>query len=297
MNLVSRTRTHQLVYIAIMSGITIVLSFLTNFIPFMSIFLIVFLPFVAALVAITCDLKLFPIYIVASILLSVVIDASNFLSVIFYLLPALISGFVIGLTYRLKLNGLYMLIGVTFINLLANYAIIPVLDNLYQINFIEYSLGLIGLGNHINKSALFLLFLFILGLIQASFTYMIVSGEIYIIKGNISEGYDRTSLLVLVLTCVVSIALTFFHLGLALVFFAASIVLMIYQFVFLYSKSVHFFWLTLSLLVFMMPISFILAELNNLNYLSLYLIIPLLLVVIMMFLWEYIFSHRDKING
>jgi len=297
MHLVSKTRTHQLVYIAIMSGITIILSVLTNFIPFMSIFIIIGLPFVAALVAITCDLKMFPIYFVASLLLSIVVDAANFLNIVFYLLPSLVSGLVIGVTYRLKLNGVYMLLAVAFINFLANFAIIPILDRLYEIDFINYALSLIGLANHPLKTAIFLLLLFVIGLIQASFTYMIVSEEIHIVKGKIEEKYDRTSLIVLTLSSIVSAVLTFFHLGLALVFFASSLVLLVYQLIYLFAKSKRRFYITIALITFMLPISFILAEHYGTTYLSFYLILIVLMVVIIMVLWEYIFSNKEQING
>lgn len=297
MNLVSRTRTHQLVYVAIMTGLTIVLSILTNFIPFMSLFLIVFLPFVAALVAIVTDLKFFPIYALSSILLSVVVDAQNFLNIIFYLLPALVSGLVIGVTYRLKLNGIYILLAITLINLLANYAIIPVLDHLYQINFIQYALGLIGLGSHPLANAIFMMFLFILGIIQASLTYMVIRDELHLIKGEIFENYDKISLIVLALISLVSVIFSFFHLGLSLVFFSSATLLATYQLVYLFKKNLILFYITLSVVIASLPISFVLSELNHAYPLNLYLILGVLIVVILMFLWEYIFSKKDKING
>ncbi|HKL84628.1 MAG TPA: hypothetical protein VJZ48_04085 [Bacilli bacterium] len=297
MNLISRTRTHQLVYVAIMTGLTIVLSILTNFIPFMSLFLIVFLPFVAALVAIVTDLKFFPIYALSSILLSVVVDAQNFLNIIFYLLPALVSGLVIGVTYRLKLNGIYILLAITLINLLANYAIIPVLDHLYQINFIQYALGLIGLGSHPLANAVFMMFLFILGIIQASLTYMVIRDELHLIKGEIFENYDKISLIVLALISLVSVIFSFFHLGLSLVFFSSATLLATYQLVYLFKKNLVLFYITLGVVIASLPISFVLSELNHAYPLNLYLILQVLIVVILMFLWEYILSKKDKLNG
>ncbi|MGE4341717.1 MAG: hypothetical protein AB7E23_01280 [Bacilli bacterium] len=296
MNLVSRTRTHQLVYVAIMTGLTIVLSILTNFIPFMSLFLIVFLPFVAALVAIVTDLKFFPIYALSSILLSVVVDAQNFLNIIFYLLPALVSGLVIGVTYRLKLNGIYILLAITLINLLANYAIIPVLDHLYQINFIQYALGLVGLGSHPLANAIFMMFLFILGIIQASLTYMVIRDELHLIKGEICENYDKISLIVLALISLVSVIFSFFHLGLSLVFFSSATLLATYQLVYLFKKNLVLFYITLGVVIASLPLSFVLNELNHAYPLNLYLILQVLIVVILMFLWEYILSKKDKIN-
>lgn len=297
MNLISRTRTHQLVYVAIMTGLTIVLSILTNFIPFMSLFLIVFLPFVAALVAIVTDLKFFPIYALSSILLSVVVDAQNFLNIIFYLLPALVSGLVIGVTYRLKLNGIYILLAITLINLLANYAIIPVLDHLYQINFIQYALGLVGLGSHPLANAIFMMFLFILGIIQASLTYMVIRDELHLIKGEIFENYDKISLIVLALISLVSVIFSFFHLGLSLVFFSSATLLATYQLVYLFKKNLVLFYITLGVVIASLPISFVLSELNHAYPLNLYLILQVLIVVILMFLWEYILSKKDKLNG
>lgn len=296
MNLISRTRTHQLVYVAIMTGLTIVLSILTNFIPFMSLFLIVFLPFVAALVAIVTDLKFFPIYALSSILLSVVVDAQNFLNIIFYLLPALVSGLVIGVTYRLKLNGIYILLAITLINLLANYAIIPVLDHLYQINFIQYALGLVGLGSHPLANAIFMMFLFILGIIQASLTYMVIRDELHLIKGEIFENYDKISLIVLALISLVSVIFSFFHLGLSLVFFSSATLLATYQLVYLFKKNLVLFYITLGVVIASLPISFVLSELNHAYPLNLYLILQVLIVVILMFLWDYILSKKDKIN-
>lgn len=296
MNLISRTRTHQLVYVAIMTGLTIVLSILTNFIPFMSLFLIVFLPFVAALVAIVTDLKFFPIYALSSILLSVVVDAQNFLNIIFYLLPALVSGLVIGVTYRLKLNGIYILLAITLINLLANYAIIPVLDHLYQINFIQYALGLVGLGSHPLANAVFMMFLFILGIIQASLTYMVIRDELHLIKGEIFENYDKISLIVLALISLVSVIFSFFHLGLSLVFFSSATLLATYQLVYLFKKNLVLFYITLGVVIASLPISFVLSELNHAYPLNLYLILQVLIVVILMFLWDYILSKKDKIN-
>lgn len=280
-----------------MTGLTIVLSILTNFIPFMSLFLIVFLPFVAALVAIVTDLKFFPIYALSSILLSVVVDAQNFLNIIFYLLPALVSGLVIGVTYRLKLNGIYILLAITLINLLANYAIIPVLDHLYQINFIQYALGLVGLGSHPLANAIFMMFLFILGIIQASLTYMVIRDELHLIKGEIFENYDKISLIVLALISLVSVIFSFFHLGLSLVFFSSATLLATYQLVYLFKKNLVLFYITLGVVIASLPISFVLSELNHAYPLNLYLILQVLIVVILMFLWEYILSKKDKLNG
>lgn len=283
-------------YIAIMSAITVVLSVLTNFFPLSSIFLIIFLPFVSALVAIICDIKLFPVYLVSSILLSIIIDMPNFLNIIFYLLPAMISGFVIGLTYRLKVNGIYILILVAITNLLSNFMVIPVLDNLYEINFINYALGLIGLGNHYYANALFMLFLFVVGLIQAAITYMIVNEELYIIKGSLKEGYAFNSNYVMLVLCAGVALFVFIHVGIALVLLSTLVVFTIYQLMYQRTVSSRLFYFSIGAVIIGTFLAFIISEIHSLSFLPLYLILPVLFVVIINFLWEYILKQRS-ING
>ena len=294
MKLTSRSLTHQMTYIAIMSAITIVLSVLTNFFPLTSILLILFLPFVASLVAIICDLKLFPIYLVSSILLSAIVDMANFFHIIFYLLPALVSGFVIGVLYRGKVNGIYILLLVSLVNLLSNYAIIPVLDALYEIDFINYSLGLFGFKNHPHASAIFMMFLYVVGIIQATITYIIVSEEIYIIKGKIVEDYDQNSVYIMAILSISTLVFGLFHLGLALVSLGSLFFLSVYQFIFFYQEDKKLFYTTLVLVGVSTIISFVLAELHRLEYLPIYLILPVLIVVITRFLWEYILKQRKQ---
>jgi hypothetical protein len=296
MKLVSKTRTHQLTYIAIMSAVTIVLSILANFFPLSSLLLIIFLPFVAALVAIVCDLKYFPIYLVASVLLSVIVDMPNFLNIIFYLLPSLISGLVIGITYRIKTNGIHILVIVAITNLLCNYLVIPVLDKLYETNFIQYALGFVGLENHTYSTDIFMLFLYTIALIQASITYMIVNEEIYIIRGELKEHYSFNSNYVMLVLCITNIILPFFHTGLSLIVIATLLIYTIYQLENAKYVSIKQFSILLGGTIFLTIIAFVISELHSLKFLGLYLILPVLFVVITNFLWEYIFTRR-RLNG
>lgn len=222
MELKSRTLTHQLAYIAIMSAITIIFSVLTNFFPLVSLLLLLFLPFISALVAITCDLKLFPIYLVSVILLSIVFDATNFLGIVFYLTPGLISGLVIGIGYRQKINGIYMLIGIALVNFVANYATIPVLDYVYQIDTVNYSMGFIGFANHPLINDIFIGILFVTATIQATITFLIVDGEIKIFKQEASTKYSMLDAYICIIFSLMTILATFFHIGLAIVFFSVS---------------------------------------------------------------------------
>ncbi len=289
--------THQLAYIAMMSAITVILSILTNYIPFASLLLILFLPFVAALVAIFVDIKLFPIYVVSSVLLAIIIDAPHFLAIIFYLLPAIISGFFIGLSYRYHLNGIYLLLAIITINFLANYATIPALNYLYQVDFVSYSLGLVNLANHSEAPTIFILFLFVVALVQSTLTYMIIRDQLYVIKGTLQEKYHQQCPLVTLIISGASVILSFVHLGTSIVLFALALLLAVYLFIYLYESQKNYSCIVMGLILITLPISFVIAELTMIRYLSNYLILQVLIVVIATLLWEYIFSKRKANNG
>lgn len=297
MELKSRTLTHQLAYIAIMSAITIIFSVLTNFFPLISLLLLLFLPFISALVAITCDLKLFPIYLVSVILLSIVFDATNFLSIVFYLIPGLISGLVIGIGYRQKINGIYMLIGMALVNFVANYATIPVLDYVYQIDTVTYLMGFIGFANHPLIQEIFMGVLFVTATIQATITFLIVDGEIKIFKQEAGTKYSMLDAYICFIFSLMTILTTFFHIGLAIVFFSVSIILSIYLLIYLFSQNMKVALWVLFISIGTIPISLVLNELYRTSYLPLYLILPVLIIVIGVFLWEYILKQRINIDG
>ena len=297
MELKSRTLTHQLAYIAIMSAITIIFSVLTNFFPLVSLLLLLFLPFISALVAITCDLKLFPIYLVSVILLSIVFDATNFLGIVFYLIPGLISGLVIGIGYRQKINGIYMLIGIALVNFVSNYATIPVLDYLYQIDTVNYSMSFIGFSNHPLINDIFIGILFVTATIQATITFLIVDGEIKIFKQEASTKYSMLDAYICIIFSLMTILATFFHIGLAIVFFSVSTILSIYLLIYLFSQNMKVGLWVLFISVGTIPISLVLNELYRTSYLPLYLILPVLIIVIGVFLWEYILKQRINIDG
>lgn len=297
MELKSRTLTHQLAYIAIMSAITIIFSVLTNFFPLVSLLLLLFLPFVSALVAVTCDLKLFPIYLVSVVLLSVVFDITNFLSIVFYLIPGLISGLVIGIGYRQKLNGIYMLIGIALVNFVANYATIPVLDYVYQIDTIEYSMGFIGFANHPLIKEIFIGVLFVTSIIQATVTFLIVDGEIKIFKQEANTNFSMLDTYICIIFAAMTILTTFFHIGLGIVFFSVSVILSIYLLIHLFQQNNKVGLWVLFISIGTIPVGLVLNELYRTSYLPLYLILPVLIVVIGVFLWEYILKQRIKIDG
>ena len=84
---------HNITYMAIMTAINLVFIVLDTYVPFMMILLILLLPFVSAVVSYFCQKKYYIIYAIASIGLCLIFNIAD---TIFYIVPAVISGFVIG---------------------------------------------------------------------------------------------------------------------------------------------------------------------------------------------------------
>ena len=79
------TLVQNITFLAIMAAINIVLLLLTIVLPYLVILLTLILPFVSLLVTILCQKKYYPIYILATIGLSLLVSVDGLTNVIFYI--------------------------------------------------------------------------------------------------------------------------------------------------------------------------------------------------------------------
>ena len=82
---------------AFFAAINIIICLVSSYVPFLSVVIIFVLPLVSALVEIYCKDRYYIIYAVASLLLSMLVTFDNFQTALFYLFPALVSGYCFGL--------------------------------------------------------------------------------------------------------------------------------------------------------------------------------------------------------
>ena len=68
---------------AIFAAINIVLTLIANFVPFVTVFLVIFLPLTSAIVEVACKDKYFPIYGFGTLGLCIAVSFWNLDSVIF----------------------------------------------------------------------------------------------------------------------------------------------------------------------------------------------------------------------
>ena len=169
------TLVHNITYMAIMTAINLVFIVLDTFVPFMMLLLILLLPFVSAVVSYFCQKRYYIIYAVASVGLCLIFSIS---STIFYIVPALCSGFVIGLLLDKKINPFWMILSSTLIEVALTYAFIPLIKLMTGADMVETFLTIFRLSEFAYKEELTHIFILFIALTQCSITHFVLLSEI-----------------------------------------------------------------------------------------------------------------------
>ena len=128
------TLVHNITYMALMAAINVIFIVLDTYVPFLTILLILTLPFVSAVVSYFCQKRYYIIYAVASIGLCLIF---NPLDTVFYIVPAVCSGFVIGLLLDQKIHPFWMILASTLIEVVLTYAFIPLFNKVSNTDIIH----------------------------------------------------------------------------------------------------------------------------------------------------------------
>ena len=169
------TLVHNITYMAIMTAINLVFIVLDTFVPFMMLLLILLLPFVSAVVSYFCQKRYYIIYAVASVGLCLIFNIAD---TIFYIIPALCSGFVIGLLLDKKINPFWMILSSTLIEVALTYAFIPLINLMTGTDMVVTFLTIFHLNVFAYKEDLMHLFILFIALTQCSITHFVLLNEI-----------------------------------------------------------------------------------------------------------------------
>lgn len=169
------TLVHNITYMAIMTAINLIFIVLDTYVPFLMFLLILLLPFVSAVVSYFCQKRYYLIYAVASVGLCLIFNIAD---TIFYIIPALCSGFVIGLLLDKKINPFWMILCSTIIEVALTYAFIPLINLISNTNIVDTFLNLFKLSNFAFKQELMHLFILFIALTQCSLTHFVLLTEI-----------------------------------------------------------------------------------------------------------------------
>lgn len=181
--------TKSIPLMALMAAINIIVAELAGLSPIVSLFLILVLPLTSAIVELCCKDRYFPIYAVATFGLSLALTFWNLETTIFYVLPSIVTGYIFGLLAKHKIPVVWSIIAATLAQTAMSYALIPLVNFIFQVDIILTFKTALGLKDMVNVDIIVPSFIFAISLIQVSLSQLIVSQELQ--KFGIKE-IDKT---------------------------------------------------------------------------------------------------------
>lgn len=231
--------TKALTFSSIMSAISIVLILVSFFSGDVGLFLIFILPLCASLVAVYVDFKYSLIYFISTFLIS----CFDLQLALFIVIPSLVSGIIFGKLIKIYLQGYYIIIINTLALLLLQIGATYLIDLIYKINLVD-SIGKILKLNEVTFNNAYILFLFLLSLIEISLNYLIISSELKKFDFEFKETKDHFLLnfFIEIILIIASITLMFFNHQYGFLFVGISlffgVVLAYYNFSFYQNKRI-----------------------------------------------------------
>ncbi len=232
-------KTKALTFSSIMSAISIVLILITFFSNDIGLFLILVLPLCASLVAVKVNFKYSLIYFLSTFLISCI----DFQIALFNVIPSLLSGIVFGKLIKLYIQGYYIIFINSLCLLIFQIVATYLVNAIYQIDIIKTTSQILKLNEEVFDDGYFV-FLFMLSLVEASLSYLIITSELkkldYIF--NEKKNHFVISIVIECVSILSSIIVMFFYqkVGLLLVGFSLyfGVVLAYYNFSFYQRKKI-----------------------------------------------------------
>ena len=220
------TLAHHITYMGIMTAINLIFIVLATYIPYLMFLLILLLPFASTIVSYFCLKRYYLIYAVASIGLCFIFNISD---TFFYVIPAIISGFVIGIMLEKMIHPFWMVLSSSLINAALTFAFIPLINLISGTDIVVVFLTIFKLNEFAYKTELTYLFILFLSFAQCSLTHLAMFADIKKMGIEINTrinsfssfiiGLEVSILLALIMSLFYS-PLAFFFVGISLCFTA-----------------------------------------------------------------------------
>ena len=243
------TLVHHITYMGIMVAINLIFIVLATYLPFLMFIPIIFLPFASAIVSYYCLKRYYIIYAVASIGLCMIFNIND---TIFYVVPAVITGFVIGWMLDKKANPFWMILVSTIIEASLTFAFIPLINLLSNVDIVETFISAFKLDSFTYKVELTYLFIFFISLIQCGLTHFVLLSDAKKIGIDINIAVDSYApyIIGLEFTLILTFIFALFYLPLAPIFLAISLYFAIFLLIdILTSKKIVIYVLLVVLLL------------------------------------------------
>lgn len=216
------TLVHHITYMGIMTAINLIFIVLATYVPFLMFLLILALPFASTIVSYYCQKRYYIIYAVASIGLCLIFNISD---TIFYIVPAVITGFLLGLLLEKKVHPFWLVLSSSIVEAALTFAFIPLINLISNVDIITSFLSIFKLSEFLYRTEITYLFIFFISLLQCVLTNFVLLSDGKKIGLNINTQVASFSPFIIGLEAVIilSLVFSFFYVPLALVFIAISI--------------------------------------------------------------------------
>lgn len=288
------SQTHKLVLTAIMAALNMIFVLLNIYVSGLGLALVLFLPLASVVVAINVDFHFYPIYFVATLLLSFILSFGHIDTTLFLVLPALIVGLTIGTLIRLRTNDIYILLVVSIVTFAIMLLTIPLINLIFDDDFVVKFLTLLNLHDHALSLTIFPALMAVFSVAQTVLILVMIKFSKAYFRFDLNEKFAQFSPLLLFVFASLGTITTFFYPPLALVFLLYGLILSIYIIANLFIKS---FKITLVLTIVSLMVLLIFSAIFES-----FTIIPFyggfsamfFFIVISFYLWLYIDIKRGK---
>lgn len=220
------TPIQNMTFMALMSAINVVVTLLTCFLWYLAIVLILILPLTSVLVGLYCKKRYYPLYIICSLLLCYLVTIYDPINTLFYVFPALLSGFCFSIFVKIKFPKIFLIIVPAIINLLFNYLAIPFINYFYGQDILNTLQQLLFLTKFEYFNLIVPSILFIFSFIQALLSFLIIKDELikfkYDIKNN--DKYIYLDIVFGTLFLILKTILCFYYLDFAYLMMIVSMI-------------------------------------------------------------------------
>ena len=290
------TIVQNIAFLAIMAAVNIVLLLLSTILPYLLFLLTLILPFVSLLVTMLCKKRYYPIYVLATIGLSFLVSFDAINNILFYILPGVLSGFIFGYCLEKQIPSNYSILYSAFVYVVCSYISVVICSTVLGVPIEDLYFSILNLDQFDYKAYIIAPFIFSIGIIQSSLSYLVIQNEVKklgIVEKEIDTNFEVIYLLIFILLTLISLAVqpTIYIMFLG---FAIYEFLHVEKLIFKQSKKIFISSIGIVILLSIFLIAILYQVIPHEFLLSIFLI-PLFIVGIIVIINNCLIKHKNSI--
>lgn len=132
-------------FISMMCALIVIIVGIGRLFPLSFVFFMFIIPVVSTIESFYCSEKYFPLFFIATISLSLICNMQDMGTTLFYVLPGLLIGFVIGFLIKRNVSIYSIFAYVVILELMLNYCVIFITNSIFQIDIVSSIFTAFGL--------------------------------------------------------------------------------------------------------------------------------------------------------